>query len=55
MFFANLKKIFVSFIFSKIFPDLGGTDPVAGGWLRVGAVVGEVAVAVEGAALVKVV
>ena len=54
MFFANLKKIFAIAI-SERFPDLGGTDPVAGGWLGVGAVVGEVAVAVEGAALVKVV
>ena len=38
-----------------MFPDLRGTDPVPRGWLRVGAVIGEVAVAIEWAASVKVV
>ncbi len=38
-----------------MFPDLRGTDPVSRGWLRVGAVIGEITVAIEGAACVKVV
>ena len=38
----------------SLFPDLGGADPVARGRLGVGAGVGEVAVAMEGAALVKI-